>query len=709
MYEAFYGLKERPFNLTPDPKYLYLSDKHKEAFAHLLFGIKNRSGFVMVTGEIGTGKTTICRNLLNQIDSETRIAFIFNPALNPLELIKKINVEFGVPAEADNVLQLTESLNAYLLEQAAQGHACVLVIDEAQNLSPQVLEQIRLLSNLETETDKLLQIVLIGQPELGEKLALHELRQLNQRITARYHLKALDEHETLQYIAYRLHVAGGRRKIQFSKAAVKYVFKYSGGTPRVINALCDRALLIGYTKEAVNISADIIKQAGREIRGEKVVVDRPWSTLLKQFAPSPALALTAAIVIASVWYLTRSADRVASEIGRFNDIILPPQAAAPPTGNVVEAKSEPTPAAAAPTEEQIRAAAREEVAKALVARLAPGVAVPAPDDAGAFRAALDALAPDAALPSAGEALLAAWGIAPSAPALSESSSSGIAAYLERQGLLAERLKPGVEQLIAINLPALVRVRHAQKELWITLLGAKDGLVTLGLGKDQKVEVPLGVFREAFVSEAVVAWKDADPRASAMSIGRGGKPVADLKAWLRNLGRLDASNTNDQYDQDTARAISRIQAETGLVIDGVAGRQVRMVASAWKKTPGVPTLHGDAMVPATAPTTTTAAAAKPEPANAQPAAPKVVEETTTPLPTPEALNTATAPAEQADPQAPEAPAPAAAPPSPEAPADGVVTVHELPKPDAAAVPTPDAVAAPALETPAKPAEDAAAGQ
>lgn len=693
MYEAFYGLKERPFNLTPDPKYLYLSDKHKEAFAHLLFGIKNRSGFVMVTGEIGTGKTTICRNLLNQIDAETRIAFIFNPALNPLELIKKINVEFGVSAEADNVLQLTETLNAYLLEQAAQGNACVLVIDEAQNLSPQVLEQIRLLSNLETETDKLLQIVLIGQPELGEKLALHELRQLNQRITARYHLKPLDEHETLQYIAYRLHVAGGRRKIQFSKTAVKSVYKYSGGTPRVINALCDRALLIGYTKEAVNITAAIIKQAASEIRGEKVVVERPWSTLLRQFMPSPALALTAAIVIASVWYLTRSADRVASEIGRFNDIILPPPAGtptAPAANNAVEAKSDVPPASAAQTEEQIRAAAREEVAKALVARLAPGAAAPPSDDGQAFRALLDTLAPEAALVAAGETLLGAWGVAPQSPALAENSPAGVEAYFERHGLMAEKLKPGVEQLIAINLPALVRVKHAQKQLWLPVLSASNSVITLGHGKDQKIEVPVGVFREVYLSETVVPWKDPEPRATAMSIGRAGAAIADLKAWLRGLGRLDAANTSDQYDQDTARAISQIQAETGLVIDGVAGRQVRMVMSAWRDTPGVPTLRGASKAAPAAATVEIAAPAKgdtPQAASA-PAAPE-----TTPLPTPEALKQAVNPdapndgkptdtgeekkPESAIPDAPKTEGKSEAAPA----ADAVVTVTDLPKPEA----------------------------
>ena len=321
MYEAFYGLREKPFNLTPDPKYLYLSEKHREAFEHLRFGIKNRSGFAMVTGEIGTGKTTICRNLLNRIDTETELAFVFNPSLSPVELLKKINEEFGIDASPDNALELVGILNEYLLEAAAEGKNCVLVIDEAQNLSPQVLEQIRLLSNLETETEKLLQIILLGQPELLEKLALKELRQLNQRITTRYHLKALSVKETLAYIAYRLHVAGARNKIRFTRRAIKAVYSHSKGTPRVINAICDRALLIGYTKETHTISPGIVHRAAREVQGERVKARaRPkqrsaWRRLL----PSPALILIAVALIALLRFYMGPIEEAARQLSVFNN------------------------------------------------------------------------------------------------------------------------------------------------------------------------------------------------------------------------------------------------------------------------------------------------------------------------------------------------------------------------------------------------------
>ncbi|MEA3364280.1 MAG: AAA family ATPase [Candidatus Hydrogenedentes bacterium] len=310
MYETFYGLREKPFNLTPDPRFLYLSEMHKEAFAHLIFGIRNRVGFIMVTGEIGTGKTTICRSLLGQLDQDVELAFIFNPCLSPEELLRKINEDFGIRSRAISVKGLIDELNTYLLDRHSKSKNSVLMIDEAQNLTTPVLEQIRLLSNLETERQKLLQIVLIGQPELAEHLELPELRQLNQRITARYHLKPLGEKETMQYIAYRLRIAGGMRKVHFTRNAIKSIFRYSKGTPRVINAICDRALLIGYAKETRDISRGIIKQAAREIRGERVRAKKKWG-FLSRYAPTPRLVAAAAlIVLVGLFIMYPLADRL---------------------------------------------------------------------------------------------------------------------------------------------------------------------------------------------------------------------------------------------------------------------------------------------------------------------------------------------------------------------------------------------------------------
>ncbi|MHB8709507.1 MAG: ExeA family protein [Desulfuromonadales bacterium] len=265
MYEAHFGLTEKPFNLTPNPKFLYLSRTHQETLAHLRYGLENRVGFIAVTGEVGTGKTTILRSLFNRLDeSRYRLALVFNPCLTPVELLRAINREFGVSAEGENSLALIDELNRFLLEENRCGKTPVLVIDEAQNLGAEVLEQIRLLSNLETESDKLVQIVLVGQPELDDLLDRHELRQLAQRIAVRSRLEPLDPVETGAYVQHRLQVAGVFGGL-FDDAALTAVFRWTRGLPRLINLLCDRALLCAYAAHRYHIAPVDVRQAAGEL------------------------------------------------------------------------------------------------------------------------------------------------------------------------------------------------------------------------------------------------------------------------------------------------------------------------------------------------------------------------------------------------------------------------------------------------------------
>jgi general secretion pathway protein A len=583
MYEAFYGLREKPFNLTPDPKYLYLSDKHKEAFAHLLFGIKNRSGFVMVTGEIGTGKTTICRNLLNQLDPNTEIAFVFNPSLNPNELLRRIVDEFGIETPADNSLALMDALNDYLLKAAAAGKNCVLLIDEAQNLSPQVLEQIRLLSNLETESEKLLQIILIGQPELLDKLSLRELRQLNQRITARYHLKPLDEKETLQYIAYRLHVAGGRKKVQFAKKSIRLIYKHSGGTPRVINALCDRALLIGYTKEAHVISPAIVKRAAREIRGERPPLRRRLARVMRAWAPSPTMLAVVVMVLLLLNFMAPPLERVSRELGIFNTLLrgeIPEPS--PGTATTVSARTED---AQQQAEQVLKILSESPFARTVLGR------IPAPEEPDTSVAdRLAAVEAAASRQAAATALLRAWNLA-LVGAYPESDELGaLTAFAEQNGLAYEWLTPAAAQLTALNLPAFVRLNVNGQSRWAGLMGLADNRLRITSGMGESLELSPEQFRDLYAGEAVVLWKDPQPGTPVMAPGAGGRPVAQLKEKLRLLGRLSADNTSDRYDGPTASAVARLQAETGLTIDGIAGKQVRMVLSSWLPSPGTPNLQ-----------------------------------------------------------------------------------------------------------------------
>ena len=266
MYTTYFGFNEKPFTLTPNPRFIYLSKNHKEAFAHLLYGINNHYGFIELIGEVGTGKTTVLRTLLGQLnDKNYRSALIFNPCLTGVELLRSINHEFGLNSESEYANELLEELNGFLLKENTQGITVVLVIDEAQNLSPEILEQLRLISNLETENDKLIQIVLAGQPELSSLLDLPELRQLNQRIAVRYRLRSMSPHETQTYIRHRMVVAGETGGVSFSRPALKLIHLYSRGLPRLINNLCDRALLIGYGDERRRVSAGIVMRAIKEL------------------------------------------------------------------------------------------------------------------------------------------------------------------------------------------------------------------------------------------------------------------------------------------------------------------------------------------------------------------------------------------------------------------------------------------------------------
>jgi len=268
VYNDFYGFREAPFNITPDPRFLFFSDKHREAFNHVLFGIRERKGFIQITGEVGAGKTTVCRAILAELGPSYKTALILNPMVTATQMMRMVLTELGLePRKVDRTAYL-ELLNRFLLEQAGAGNDVVLLIDEAQDLDPELLEQIRLLSNLETDQRKLLQIVLIGQPELREKLNERGLRQLRQRITVRYHLASLDLDETARYIEHRIRVAGGDGRPTFSPWAIRKIQRYSGGVPRLINAVCDKALLYGYVNGTYELKARAVGQAIRELEGK---------------------------------------------------------------------------------------------------------------------------------------------------------------------------------------------------------------------------------------------------------------------------------------------------------------------------------------------------------------------------------------------------------------------------------------------------------
>ncbi|MBN2831552.1 MAG: AAA family ATPase [Candidatus Omnitrophica bacterium] len=270
MYCKFYGLKERPFNVTSDPAFFFLSDKHKEALAHLHYGVSQRKGIIVLTGEIGTGKTTLCRFFLNELNKDIKTAFILNPRFSERELLESIVADFGIASQSKGKFELVRQLNSFLLTESERGSNVVLIIDEAQNLKPGLLEQVRLLSNIETEKEKLLQVVLVGQPELNARLNLYELRQLRQRVMVRYHILPLEHRQIANYIEHRLNVTGLVGGIEFSREAIEGIASFSSGTPRLINMICDRALLAGFAAGTKTIDQNIINKCFEELNSYAV-------------------------------------------------------------------------------------------------------------------------------------------------------------------------------------------------------------------------------------------------------------------------------------------------------------------------------------------------------------------------------------------------------------------------------------------------------
>jgi general secretion pathway protein A len=268
VYQQYYGLTEAPFDITPNPRFLFYSAKHREAFNHLLYGIRERKGFVQLTGEVGAGKTTLCRAMLEQLDGHYSTALILNPVMSANELMQGIAMEYGLPVNGLDRLNTVGVINNFLLQQVERGKDTVLIIDEAQDLTDDLLEQVRLLSNLETDNHKLLQIVLLGQPELRDRLNQHRLRQLRQRITVRYHLLPLSRFEVSHYIQHRLDISGAKGAPYFTRPALWRVHRYSGGIPRLVNALCDKALLAGFVKQTDRIDYGMVGTAIRELEGK---------------------------------------------------------------------------------------------------------------------------------------------------------------------------------------------------------------------------------------------------------------------------------------------------------------------------------------------------------------------------------------------------------------------------------------------------------
>lgn len=546
MYTSFFGLGEKPFAITPDPRYLYMSERHAEALAHLLYGINEAGGFIQLTGEVGTGKTTVVRSLLERMPGHADVAVILNPQLTPLEFVLTICEELGIfvrDEDAASIKDLVDILNKRLLEAHAKGRRVVVIVDEAQNLTPETLEQVRLLTNLETASYKLLQIILIGQPELREVLARVELRQLAQRITGRYHLDPLSKAESAAYVAHRLKVAGASGEI-FTAGALREVHRLSNGIPRIINVICDRALLGGFTQEEHRIGPPLVRAAAGEVYGRSF--SAPWAKLLVGAAAGVAVVGLAF----GTWLLMRT-NAAGGEIATAEAANVPAPVATTPTEAIAIERAPPAPQPAAPAD----------IAQLLA------------EHAG-----------NTNTETAFSQLFSLWG------GKFDPANGRPCDQATQQGLECVYQQGSWGQLRTLNRPAILTlIDDAGNAHQVVIAGLDAAAAKIDL-PDTTQQVSVDSISRLWYGDYLVLWRPQVPAPRALSAGMQGDGVRWLRSTLNSVhGRPQEAVTSDYYDEELVHMVEDFQRLHRLNVDGIAGVQTQMVLDTLSNSGGAPLL------------------------------------------------------------------------------------------------------------------------
>jgi len=550
MYLKHFNLSERPFSITPDPRFLYMSPRHREALAHLLFGLGEGGGFVQLTGEVGTGKTTMCRCLLEHVPDNVDLAMVLNPKVTSIELIATVCDELGIEYRKDNtsIKVLTDVLNDYLLDAHARGRRTVLVIDEAQNLSTDVLEQIRLLTNLETATRKLLQIILIGQPELRTLLQRDDMRQLAQRVTARYRLEPVTREETGAYIKHRLHICGANRPI-FTRSAVDLIYKLSGGIPRLINVLCDRALLGAYTEDKLQIDKRIVRNAAKEVLADEL--PQPQNRISPRLLAGSLLLLVLVITLLYVyWQRTEPVD-------------ILDQATAQ---TALEKPAVSTPVEQPPPE----------ASTAPPSGPAPGSSEPEEPDAQAVSLGSLLQGANESWPlAAWTGLFARWSVKLPAAVEPEycvfAQDMGLSCLVEKGswGLLRQYDRPVIMELSANGLTVPVILQHLDDNV---------AVLTLGNGT---YRVPVSEVDRYWLGDFALLLKTPPDGNLLLRAGDRGPDVTWLRQSLETALKMKLPSADPAYfDVPLHNQIIAFQRSHGLKPDGVVGKQTLIQLNTW---------------------------------------------------------------------------------------------------------------------------------
>ncbi len=534
MYTRFFGLADKPFAITPDPRYLYLSARHAEALAHLLYAIDDAGGFVQLTGEVGTGKTTVVRSLLAQLPEHADVALILNPHCTPSEFLQAIcdELHLWVPETArGSVKAQIDILNHFLLDAHSRNRRVVVIVDEAQQLSAEVLEQVRLLTNLETATRKLLQIILVGQPELRDLVNREDLRQLAQRITGRYHLEPLSRVEAVAYVRHRLQVAGATNEI-FMPAALSELHRLSQGIPRIINVIADRALLGAFTHDQHRVTASLVRRAAGEVYGHPFAAPWVWRA-------TTAFGLLGTVLLTlGIWQLAHLTPKVAPHAALASNTTLP------------------APATPAPTP-------------------------PAPD-LGHF---LVQHANEAGTDQAFGALMNLWN---SSLVVERGRPCEQA---QAQGLMCLSQKGTIAQLRQLNHPAILALMDLDGHEHQVVLSALNDAKAHLIAGTSSIDVDLNELNQYWLGDSLILWRPLVKDGKPLVPGMHG---ADVR-WLRNSlaraqGKVESAHPSDIYDAALSRQVEDFQQRHRLNVDGIAGTQTQILLNALSGTADAPTLH-----------------------------------------------------------------------------------------------------------------------
>ncbi len=541
MYLSHFSLNERPFSISPDPRFLFMSNRYREALAHLTYGVEDGGGFVLLTGEVGTGKTTVCRCLLQQLPDNTRLAFVLNPKLNSLELLATICDELDIkyPENCDSLKVLTDKLSDYLLKCYQKGLSVVVMIDEAQNIATEVLEQIRLLTNLETNQKKLLQIILVGQPELQEKLAKRELRQLAQRITARYHLRPLNLKETMAYVLHRVKIAGSKKTL-FSRKSIELMHAKTAGIPRLINTICDRALVAACSRNKNQVDHKIMAEAVSDVMGENPSPEALATNKPNRWLKSVAFTTAALVLLIAVFWLGQQSNQ---EQQTAQNLPLTELSKETMRGQISQPKSQQS-----AEQNTDKYAVNQSNSPNLVEQL---LGTERWDNNGLWSM---------------QQLLKLWNIEYSP--LADGPGCEFAA---NYGLICHTETGNWQKLRELNRPALLRFSAGlQGEFWGTLRSISGTEASMQFG-DRVTTAKLEELSTIWTGEFRMVWQAPSGYQGGLKIGDRGPAILWLSQKMRVLMNENAIET-DRFDDNLKSLVSQFQRQRNIAADGIAGMQ-----------------------------------------------------------------------------------------------------------------------------------------